>query len=150
MLAMSIDQPFANLIMSRGQLIYGRNFPATLEKQPFRGEMMIHAGTIDPRALKIDKKLADTCQERVMLGTIELVDVIDKHSTTPPDDHFQALAIRVGEHFPGDFHPEDYDEFVAWWEGKYRFGWIFKNPKLFDTPLPERGRPGLWDFTPQS
>ena len=60
-----------------------------------------------------------------VLGTVEIVDCV------PVEDVVDGLTER--ERALGDYSPG-------------RWAWVLKNPIMFDTPIPARGKQGWWEW----
>lgn len=118
MKALSLKQPFAELIVSGRKTIELRNW-----NTKFRGKFLIHASKIpDSKAMKRFnfKKLPTG----MIVGEAELIDI----KAYPTEEE----------------HKKDKDKHLAssFW-GKY--GFILKNPKRIK-PVSIKGRLGFWDF----
>ncbi len=60
-----------------------------------------------------------------VVGTVEIVDCV------PVEDVVDGLTER--ERALGDYSPG-------------RWAWVLKNPIMFDTPIPARGKQGWWNW----
>ncbi len=121
MKALSIRQPWAELILQGRKTIELRTWNTS-----YRGQVVIHAGQQVKeehcRAYGLDP---EELVRGALVGTVEIVDVIAFN-----EDSYNAHAsehLRLGK-WPGDV-----------------LGWRLANPVRFETPIPMRGRLGLFD-----
>lgn len=121
MKTLSLKQPFAELILQGRKTIELRKW-----NTKFRGEFLIHASKHpdEPSMKKFNFK-PDELPCGAIVGKAELIDVKD-YSLTKDFD-------------------EDKDKHLATsdWGG---FGFILKNAKRFDKPIPAKGQLNFWDF----
>jgi hypothetical protein len=91
-------------------------------KTPYRGPLLIHAGTQVDEGFLRSEVLTDhpSGQLGVVLGVVHLVAIC-------PDDRQCGHELTWG------------------WEGQYH--WILENPRLFDGPIPYRGRQSIYTIT---
>ncbi len=121
MKALSVSQPFADLIISGKKTVELRKWNTN-----FRGEFLIHAPlkirTKDCKRLKIDKKLVTGA----IVGKVELYDVKKYNS-------IKEIRTDKKFHFAGkDFYNK-------------KFGFVLKNAKPFRIPIPWKGQLGFFE-----
>jgi hypothetical protein len=111
-IAITIRQPWASLIMAGVKEIENRSWPTQ-----YRGPLIIHAGkATDPEGVqRFGHLLPDPLPAGVALGTVDLVDCA-YDAYTGYDEHAE----------PGFWH------------------FVLTDPQAFQTPIPIRGRLGLW------
>ena len=116
MKALSLWQPWAQLIVTGEKLVETRGWPTKI-----RGKIAIHAAKRKP-----DKTLhfADLPLGAVV-GTVEIIDCL------PIEALYGSEYDTPLERSYGD-----------WAQGRY--GWILRNPKRFDAPIPAAGHQGFW------
>ena len=102
-----------------------------------RGRVAVHAGKAELK--RATKGLSDNAFWSLMeavggktvlplgavVGTVEIVDCV------PVEEVVGALTPQ--ERALGDYSPG-------------RWAWVLKNPVMFDTPIPARGRQGWWNW----
>lgn len=121
MKCLSVSQPFADLIVSGKKTIELRKWNTN-----FRGEFLVHSPlkikTKDCKRLKILKKPVTGA----IIGKAEIVDVKKYNS---------KLEVKA------DFkkHLASSDFFNR------KYGFVLKNPKLFQIPIPYKGKLGFFD-----
>lgn len=125
MKAISIKQPWAQLILKAGKDIENREWPSR-----FRGRIAIHASAkmhkndlmdacdfmaswIPGFSHEIFQKEAKSYPVGAVLGTVEIVDCVTE-SDSP------------------------------WFVGTY--GFVLQNPIIFPVPIPARGSLGIWEW----
>lgn len=119
MKVLSLKQPFAELILQGKKTIELRKW-----NTKFRGEFLIHSSKI-PDADSMKKFGFKELPCGFILGRVELVEV--KHYENKME------------------HSKDKDKHLAnsvW--GNY--GFVLKNPKRFDKPIPAKGSLNFWNF----
>jgi len=122
MKCLSVSQPYADLIIKGKKTIELRTW-----NTKFRGEFLIHA----PIKIKTDvckKMRVDETKLRigVILGRVEIYDV-KKYSSIP------ELKKDYKKHFGSE-------EFLC-----HRYGFLLRNPKELNIPIPYKGRLGFFD-----
>lgn len=144
MKALTIWQPYASLAVSCDQ--YGDPFKKVETrswKTGYRGELAIHAAKRKPdmffmgmsESLSNIFAYAGLYGDNALLnlpygcvvGTVELVDCVPIERLC--DTNFDTSQERA---------------FGDWTAGRY--GWILRNPVLFDKPIPAVGKQGLWEW----
>jgi len=121
-LALSIKQPWAQLIMEGRKDVEVRSWAT-----PYRGRLWIHTGQkLDAYANKRFKRI-DLFRGGI-IGYAELWGI-------------RPFSARSWEEWRSR-HLDDapFDEELA------KYGWIFRNPKLLDHPIPAKGTIGLFDL----
>ncbi len=121
MKCLSVSQPFADLIILGKKTIELRKWNTN-----FRGELLIHAPLKirreDCKRLKIDKKFVTGA----IVGKVEIYDV-KKY------DSQKQIKLDQKFHFASkNFHDRT-------------FGFLLKNAKSFQIPIPYKGQLGLFD-----
>jgi predicted transcriptional regulator len=119
MKVLSLKQPFAELILQGKKTIELRKWNTN-----FRGEFLIHSSKI-PNADSMKEFGFKELPSGFILGKVELVEV--KHYANEVE------------------HSKDKDKHLAnsvW--GSY--GFVLKNPKRFDKPIPAKGSLNFWNF----
>lgn len=120
MKALSIKQPWANLIMNGKKTIEIRRW-----RHPYRGTLLIHTGRkYDPEG----KAMFDEAITPLgaILGTVELVRI--KQYDEYKDWYEDFLS-----------HMNPYD-----WFNKGLYGWVFENPQPLMEPIRMKGETGLF------
>jgi len=127
MRTLSVKQPWASLIVAGIKRVENRTWSTN-----HRGPLVIHASARpDPEAgptlelAGIDPQDWQDAPRGVVLGVVELVDVIDMASA--------GVKSRALAHDPLACGP---------------FCWILSNPRPLAKPIPARGRLVLWDWNP--
>ena len=117
---LSIKQPWANLIMNGKKNIEIRKW-----KHPYRGELLIHTGKSHDT---VGKALFDEpiTPLGAIIGTAELVDIKQYNNRDQWDNDFLS-------------HMNPYE-----WYEKGLYGWVFENPRRFDTPIRKKGETGIF------
>jgi len=121
MKTISIRQPWAELIMQGRKTIELRTW-----RTHYRGQVLIHAGyTIEPDGCEAYDVNPDELTRGAIIGTVEIVDMVEF-------DYDSFAATR-------DQHLDQGD-----WPGDV-LGWRLANPQRLETPIPMRGRLGLFE-----
>jgi hypothetical protein len=116
--ALSIRQPWAEAIMAGRKSIELRGWTTS-----YRGALMIHAGKTRPHTTARNR--ADASLFRG--GYIGLVDLVEITLLDARDwDHYRSQHLAEGA-WPGPTH-----------------GWFLANPRRFATPVPAKGKLGLY------
>jgi hypothetical protein len=120
MRAITLWQPWAQLIVTGAKRVETRHWPTNI-----RGVIAIHAAK---------RKLDLTSFHGVLplgavVGTVELVD-----------------CIRIEELYGSEYDSPAERSYGDWSPGRY--GWLLRNPVLFDAPVPARGSQGFWRWEP--
>ena len=121
MKALSIKQPWANMIIDGKKTVEIRNW-----RHPYRGRLLIHTGKKhDPvgKGMFPDENITPL---GAILGHVELVAI---------------TQYRVYEQWHEGYleHLNPYD----WFEPNL-YGWVFENPEKLDSPIRMRGETGLF------
>jgi len=123
MKTLSVRQPWAELILQGRKTIELRTWPTH-----YRGTIMIHAGGKVERDICAEHDLdPDTLVRGALVGTVEIVDMVTFDRKT-------FAATRDQHLYPND------------WPGDV-LGWRLATPRRFETPIPMRGRLGLFEVT---
>lgn len=169
MKALTIQQPWASLIVSRDKLYETRTWYTK-----YRGPIAIHTGKqLDPDVFQYLLCPLDTMKELIgcgitpenikalplgaVIATADLVNVwrIVRHPGTVMD---VAKHIRIGaESLSTDKHDPDFSDYFVptqkeqalgrWIPGNY--AWELQNVKILPEPIPAIGRQGLWNWEPE-
>jgi len=138
MKAITLWQPWASLIVQGDKLIETRGYNTNV-----RGRVAIHAARSDHSGILLHIPMRELLffQEAgvtgakepprgAIVGTVEIVDSlpIEKLKGTKYDTPKERAF--------GDWSPG-------------RFGWILRNPVLFEKPVPARGAQGFWNWEGQ-
>lgn len=144
MKTLTLQQPWASLAVSVDQ--QGMPFKGVETrswKTGYRGPLAIHAGKKIPECLLMgmsDKKMdvfayaGITGDASIMnlpygaiVGTVSILDCV------PIETLYGSALDTWQERCFGD-----------WRQGRY--GWILGDPVAFDTPVPARGKQGIWEW----
>jgi hypothetical protein len=121
MKCLSVCQPFAELIISKKKTIELRSW-----NTKFRGEFLIHSPTKikikDCQRLKINKKLITGA----IVGKAEIIDVKIYRTKTEIRSDLKKHFASIERNGP-------------------TYGFILKNAKKFNIPIPYKGRLGFFD-----
>lgn len=130
MKTLTLIQPWATLIMIGAKKIETRSWSTK-----YRGPIAIHAGKkidndffINPSFSEIIKQYnldEKSIPQGCILGTCTIKDVIKS----------EYLINNISE-----------DELLLGNYNKGRFGWVLNDICPFDTPIPAKGKLGLWEF----
>lgn len=125
MKALSVHQPWANLIVQGKRVLEIRSWTAE-----YRGRLIIHAGLI------IEKKECERLGIAIskdevgcLLGRVDLVEI--EILTKEKWKKYRSLHLEAG--------PRPY--------GDNTFAWIFKNPQKFSQPIKHKGQLGLFSIS---
>ena len=132
MKAFTVYQPYAHAIIAGL-----KGYETRPRRTNIRGRVAVHAGKLDE--LKATRSLSDRNFWGVMdavggrtdlphgavIGTVEIVDCI------PVEEIAATLTER--ERLLGDYSPG-------------RWAWVLKNPVMFETPIPAKGKQGWWNW----
>lgn len=124
MRAFSVHQPYAYAIVAGLKPHETRS-----RKTNIRGRVAVHAARRIPEFVSMAAAIA--LPDPVLLhfgsviGTVEIVDCL------PVEEVIGALTER--ERALGDY-------------SKGRWAWVLKNPVMFDTPVPAKGKQGWWNW----
>lgn len=130
--ALTIRQPWADHLfrLPNRKDVENRTWPTN-----YRGELVIHAGReVDPAGVEaLGPITAEQDRDRGhVLGVVLLVDV---HR-----DGSSACTVWECAGNPWAFHDAEF--------GPRVYHWILDRPARLVTPIPARGRVGLWDAGP--
>ena len=123
MKVLTVGQPYASAIMEALKPVENRAW-----KTSYRGTLVIHAGLskkwlhMTPKELRIQMKVLGNWKLLpfgALLGTVELDDIVFY-------GHERAMHSNPFAYGP--------------------LCWILENPKQFKTPIPYKGRQGLWNI----
>lgn len=167
MKALSLTQPYATLIAIGAKRIETRSW-----RTSYRGLLAIHAavglgpvgGKRGLRDLAFGRSefrealraagfnsLGLLSPERVLpLGAIVAVcDLVGCAPTARTDEGSEAYVVRAGKsHKDRELQPIWGRERVFGDFSLRRFAWLLANVRALPEPIPARGMPGLWDWTP--
>lgn len=166
MKALTIWQPWASLIACGAKRYETRSWPTK-----YRGPIAIHAAVKDPKRLPLMGKEAfeRTVREEIdagrcpewcfmptgaVIATAELVSVWRIVYNVKMDVEEAREYPIIGERMAEDKHETvSYDYFVPskkeaalgdWTPGRY--AWKLANVKILQSPIPVKGKQGLWNF----
>ena len=129
MKAISIRQPWANMVFRTGKSVEVRNLFTN-----YRGLLAIQAGEIQNNAdflkLGIDLNLISSYNQKCLIGVVNLVD-IRKLSESLWEE------LRDKHQIPG-----------KWNEYKHTYAWFFEDQNEID-PIPYKGLPSLFSLDPK-
>lgn len=136
MKAITVLQPWAWLLATGKKRCETRSW-----KTNYRGEILIHAGK---QNLTLCMKRETIFEARYMkqtgvfdidLATGAIIGKADLVNCVRIDEAIHRLVREqhIEEDAFGNFSPG-------------RYAWVMENPVLFDTPIPARGRQGLWNW----
>lgn len=143
MKAFTVYQPYAFAIVAGL-----KHYETRKTRTSIRGRVAVHAAKTDlwkekkitmAGARELSKILSEYREEQTkgaicvppvlvfgaVIGTVEIVDCV------PVEEIRDKLTER--EEALGDYSPG-------------RFAWVLQNPEMFDTPIPERGNQGWWNW----
>ncbi len=132
MRAFTVHQPYAYAIVAGL-----KGYETRPRRTNIRGRVAVHAGKaslnratrgLSDRAFWELLAAVEGKDEQplgAVVGTVEIVDCV------PVEDVVDGLTER--ERALGDYSPG-------------RWAWVLKNPVMFDTPIPARGKQGWWNW----
>lgn len=134
MRAFTVYQPYAYAIVA-GM----KRYETRPRRTNIRGRVAVHAGKtrLMQAIMKMGLSGLEIWEMRAavlfkkdlplgaVVGTVEIVDCI------PVEDVVDSLTEQ--ERALGDYSPG-------------RWAWVLKNPVMFDTPIPARGKQGWWNW----
>ena len=132
MKAFTVYQPYAHAIVAGL-----KQYETRPRRTQIRGRVAVHAGKISLN--RVTRNFSQDEFEKLMnaiggetelplgavVGTVEIVDCV------PVEDIIDSLSEQ--EKTLGDYSPG-------------RWAWVLKNPIMFDTPVPARGKQGWWEW----
>lgn len=150
MKVISVLQPFASLIVTGAKIIETRSWATK-----YRGEILIHASAgkqytklpvSDPLCRHyidlMDQNKIDPINKLpfgAIIGKVKIIDCIKTSDIQLMKDANTPLKVN-GENAPKHFGQEF--AFGDYTTGRY--GWILSDPVKFDTPIPAKGKLGIW------
>ena len=134
MRAFTVYQPYAYAIVEGL-----KGYETRPKRTHIRGRVAVHAGKTDVIRAAMKREMTngeflDLLRETrgakdlplgAVVGTVEIVDCL------PVEEVIGALTPR--ERALGDYSPG-------------RWAWVLKNPVMFDTPVPAKGKQGWWNW----
>ncbi len=132
MKAFTVYQPYAYAIVAGL-----KNYETRPRRTNIRGRVAVHAGKtgmmqamkgltgLEMWELRAAVKFERNLPLGVVVGTVEIVDCL------PVVEVIATLTER--ERALGDYSPG-------------RWAWVLKNPVMFDTPIPAKGKQGWWNW----
>ena len=135
MKAITILQPWAWLLASGKKRCETRSW-----KTNYRGELLIHAGK---------KNMTDTMRQTIFESRhMEQAGVFDTEMVTGAVIGKASLVncVLIDEPIVELIKEQHLDEYAFGDFTPGRYAWVMEDAKLFDKPIPARGRQGLWDF----
>lgn len=124
MRAFTVHQPYAYAIVAGL-----KGYETRPRRTNIRGRVAVHAGkqeiTLDSMRVVVVPSAGKKLHYGAVLGTVEIVDCL------PVEEVVDTLTER--ERALGDYSPG-------------RWAWVLKNPVMFDTPIPARGKQGWWNW----
>jgi len=122
MKCLSVSQPYADLIIKGKKIIELRTW-----NTKFRGEFLVHAPTKIKTDVCKNMGINETeIRTGVILGRVEIYDV-KKYSS------ISELKKDYKKHFGSE-------EFL-----RHKYGFLLRNPKELNIPIPYKGRLGFFD-----
>lgn len=135
MKALTLWQPWATLIVNGDKHIETRG-----HKTNIRGRVAIHAAKVNKAKLFLS--LPMPIKEHFYKSGIRLVDVLPRGKVLGTVEIIGCLPI---EELYGTVHDTPKERaFGDWNSGRY--GWILRNPILFEEPVPAKGSQGFWNW----
>lgn len=126
MKTISIRPPWPGLIVAGLKDIESRTW-----KTSYRGPLAIHASlTVDKQAMEILRGYSFKVDQLAVEPNGTIIAVCD------------LIAIKEYKKI-ADFL-RDYDRHLC--RGYARYGWVLENVKALQTPIPWKGKLGLWEF----
>lgn len=130
MQAITLWQPYATLIAVGAKKYETRSWATR-----YRGDLVIHA------AAKRDHEIMDLL--RLVRSDIARFGV-----HLPPLTYGAALCIvRLADCIPATFVPEEEQRFGDFGYGRY--AWLLTDVRVFEKPIPVRGKQGFWEWEAQ-
>lgn len=124
MRAFTVYQPYAYAIVAGL-----KGYETRSRRTNIRGRVAVHAAKGKPRfvTLAVDMALPERMKLHfgAVIGTVEIVDCI------PVEEVIHTITEQ--ERALGDYSPG-------------RWAWVLKNPVMFDTPVPAKGKQGWWNW----
>lgn len=124
MKAFTVYQPYAYAILTGL-----KEYETRPRRTNIRGRVAVHAARGNPKFVSMAAAMALPEQIKLyfgaVLGTVEIVDCL------PVEEVIGTLTER--ERALGDY-------------SKGRWAWVLKNPVMFDTPVPAKGKQGWWNW----
>lgn len=128
MKAISIRQPWANMVFHTGKCVEVRNLLTN-----YRGLLAIQAGEIqnntDFLKLGIDPSSIPSINQKCLIGVVNLIDIRQLNETLWEE-------LRDKHQIPG-----------RWNEFKHKYAWFFEDPFEIE-PIPYKGLPSLFSLDP--
>jgi len=132
MKAFTVYQPYAYAIVAGL-----KQYETRPRRTNIRGRVAVHAGKaglmqamkgltgLEMWELRAAVNFETNLPLGAVVGTVEIVDCV------PVEEVIPTLTER--ERVLGDYSPG-------------RWAWVLKNPVMFDTPIPARGKQGWWNW----
>ncbi len=117
MKVLSLRQPYAEWVISGKKTIELRSW-----NTKYRGKLLIHASGKH-----------STLPTGAIIGSVELVDVKEYNNE-------KEFAEDKDKHLAGTKWT------LPFAKRPFKYGFILRNPKRFEKPIPVKGRLGLWEF----
>lgn len=127
MKAVSLHQPWAILLAAGVKRIETRSWPTR-----HRGQLAIHATKQQPwpgYALSMAERLDLPLERGAVVGVVDVADCV-------PADELELSACDYVERNLGDYSPG-------------RYAWTCLRPGRLTSPVPCRGRQGIWTVPPE-
>ncbi len=157
MKALTLWQPWAFLIFRMLKHVFPQRPLKRIETRSwntnFRGRIAIHAA----KYKKIDSEVYQEIKQALKASGADVAVVqIDYLEYGIPADQFGAVVgtVEIIDCVPIEqLYGTEYDTPLeracgGWSPGRY--GWILKDPLLYDKPIPATGRQGLWTWEDES
>ena len=140
MKALTIRQPWAWAIIYGGKDVENRSRNLA---GSYRGPVAIHAGlapfeqhNMASRALR-SAHGSEVSTEILFGAIIGIVDLVDVHAATPDDlGRIRCETTELGD---------PWDMACSLWAMETAYHLVLRNPRPLATPIPYRGRLGLWE-----
>ena len=123
MKVLTIKEPWASLIINGYKKYEFRSW-----KTNYRGKILIHAGmTLDYKKSLLFKNYNLDYHKGEIIGEADIVDCI------LVDQEFDRKLHKINKDVYGDNHVDLY-------------AWKLDNIKMYDKPIPIKGKLGLWNY----
>lgn len=140
MKALSIWQPWASLIITGKKKIETRSWPAP---HSIIGQKIAIAST---KTIRREQREAEADQAFIQHYAATSLPSFDK---LPLGSVLGTVCVESCRMIDSDFLQTLSEQEEAFgWYGPGRYAWFLSEPELFETPIPARGRQGLWNWCP--
>lgn len=135
MKAITVLQPWAWLLATGKKRCETRSW-----KTNYRGEILIHAGKKNMTNIMRQTFFEAMYMKQAGVFNTEMITeaIIGKANL--------VNCVRIDEAMRELIKKQHFDEYAFGYFSPGRYAWVMENPVLFDTPIPARGRQGLWNW----